>query len=213
MIRDALADPSKWQVEAFRAAQTAAAEELAAAGNPWVVSDFVTLGSPLTHAEFLIARDREHLVEGKAQRVLPCCPPVLEYDGNTRLRHFTYRPWSVAEIGEDGDPGAPRMPHHAALFAYTRWTNIHSPARFVLWGDLISGPVGDVFGLETGDGVLRGVKDVAVMPQPRGSGTPGLDDRRPFFTHTKYWDERAVGPAKPTPRHIRELRDALRLGD
>lgn len=211
MIRDALAGRVPWDLDAFQTAQAAAAKELAAAGNPWIVSDFVTLGSPLTHAEFLIARDRAHLTEAKAQRILPCCPPTLEYDGQTKLRHFTYRPWSVEKIGKDNDPAAPRLPHHAALFAYTRWINLYSPYRFVAWGDVISGPVGGAFGLEDGT-TLRGIRDIAVLPELDANERPVAGARRPFFTHTKYWREQAATDGIAA-HHIRALRAAMRLGE
>lgn len=212
MVRDALEGAAPWDLDAFQNAQADAAAELAAAGNPWIVTDFVTLGSPLTHAEFLIVRDRDHLASAKAQRILPCCPPTLEYDGQTKLAHFTYRPPSVANLGEDDAPDAPRLPHHAALFAYTRWTNIHSPHRFIAWGDLISGPVGNAFGLESGGNVLRGIRDITVLPHLTADGKAAPGAKRPFFTHTKYWNETAAGSAQPTPYHIERLREAMKLG-
>lgn len=209
MIRDALAGQVRWDLDAFQARQAAAAKELVAAGNPWIVSDFVTLGSPLTHAEFLITRDRAHLTREKSQRILPCCPPTLEYDGQTKLRHFTYRAWSVDTLGNRRDPAAPRMPHHAALFAYTRWTNLYSPHRFIAWGDIISGPVGAAFGLEDGGENLRGIRDIAVLPELDANGRPAA--RRPFFTHTRYWRETPATNGIPA-HHIRALRAAIRLG-
>ncbi|WP_129790535.1 hypothetical protein [Sphingosinicella sp. CPCC 101087] len=203
--------PLSWSIEEFQEMQAQALGELNRTGNPWIVSDFVTLGSPLTHAEFLLARDRARLAEAKRQRQLPSCPPTLEYDRSTRLHHFTYRPDSLRRIGDSHDPEAPRVPHHAALFAYTRWSNIYSPSRFVAWGDIISGPLGSIFGLESSGGTVKGIRDIAVLPALDEAGKRIEGERRPFFTHTGYWKLGRVG--SPLPRHIARLREALRLGD
>lgn len=204
--------PRPWNLETWRDLQARARAELNGAGNPWIVSDFVTLGSPLTHAQFLMVRDRADLSAAKTQRILPTCPPTLEYDRDTGLHHFTYRGFGLTELGDKKDPAAPRCPHHAALFAYTRWTNIHSPHRWILWGDLISGPVSEALGMETPDGrTISGISDIAVMPCAANAGS-AADRRRPFLSHTKYWkgDDAA---ADPPPEHIRVLREALGLGE
>ena len=200
-----------WSIDAFQAAQAEAREELVAAGSPWIVSDFVTLGSPLTHAEFLLARDRRGVSEAKLQRRLPSCPPTLEHDRSTGLQHFTYRPEWLRRIGDSHDPDAPRMPHHAALFAYTRWSNLHSPQRLIAFGDIISGPLADLFGLEAADGTVQGIRDIAVLPRLNDDGTPDLAEPWPFFTHTRYWSGRIADD--PPPHHILKLRKVLRLGD
>jgi len=213
MVREGLAKPRQgaaadaW-IDTFQQAQAVARAELNATGNPWIVSDFVTLGSPLTHAEFLMVRDRAGLGGAKRQRILPSCPPTLEYDGTTKSHHFTYR-GALSKLGQSNDPAAPRLPHHAALFAYTRWTNLYSTHRKILWGDIISGRLGDAFGLEKdGQAALRGIRDIAVMPGLDAAGKPIAGDRRPFFSHTKYWTPRK--PPRPSP-HIQALRQVLRL--
>ena len=45
----------------------------------WLISDLVTFGSPLAHAEFLIAADRCDLEVRKAARELPQSPPYREF--------------------------------------------------------------------------------------------------------------------------------------
>src|SRR5262245_52098654 len=44
----------------------------------WLITDFVTLGSPLAHAEFLIAASAEDLARRKFERELPQSPPLRE---------------------------------------------------------------------------------------------------------------------------------------
>jgi hypothetical protein len=89
------------------------------AKRPWLISDFITIGSPLVHAKFLLAESKKDLSIRKADRELPTDPPVEE---------IFYR-----------DPGFP-VPHHAALFACICWTNMYFP------GDFVAGPLSKAFG-------------------------------------------------------------------
>lgn len=175
--------------------------ELNAQGNPWNVSDFITMGSPLTHAEFLIASDKGDLRALQERRVLATCPPTLEYRKEFDTRLFTYRSGWLRDIGSETDPQAPRFPHHGAVFGYTRWTNLYSPQSFVIKGDMISGPVADQFALEVDDRTARGAKDIAVLLEG-------------FVTHNNYWngDVRISSDKRgEVPQHIAELRRALDL--
>lgn len=194
--------------DAFRAAQGGYCDEVAVrSGGKWKISDFITMGSPLSHANVLMVDDREPLLASEeraidaswveawwrgfddafpgdakfaamfraraAQRALPLCPPITETED-----HFTYVP-------KKDDPSLV-VPHHAALFAATRWTNIYAPCRYVLLGDVVGGPVAPLFG--------PGVKDVAL----------GAPDGGKFFAHTHYWDE-----GVRTAPHLVALRAAL----
>lgn len=213
MIRENLAGKAEdWNVETFRGLQDECRRELNALGNPWIVSDFVSIGSPLTHAEFLLAVDKDTLDRAKRKRVLPTCPPILEHDRKTGLLHFTYRVPEVRGEGDSDDETAPRVPHHGALFAYTRWTNIYSRPRLLLIGDIVSGPLRSVLGLSRLDrGPLCGIEDVAVLPS--GEGSPSDRGWR-LLTHLKYWncEVARVRGSTEVPFHIRALRRALDLG-
>ncbi|MBW8298496.1 MAG: hypothetical protein K0M60_02725 [Hydrogenophaga sp.] len=187
----------------FRELQVECLKELNGRGSPWIVSDFVTLGSPLTHAEFLLAFDKPALKKSQKQRIFPTCPPSLEYDGTTKNMHLSYR----TEDGAD----KPRRPHHAALFAFTRWTNIYSPHKAILWGDIISGPVGPQFGLSINDKQFSGIEEFSVLPE---SGPTGSKPKKatPFFSHTKYWSlpkNWTIDDA--VPHHVKVLRKAVNL--
>ena len=191
----------------FREAQRQYATAVRADSNDkWKVTDFVTLGSPLTHAHLLLVDDRDKLLDSDrsaieagwlsewrrrldpttrnvaellsarmAQREFPTCPPLS--DSGDR---FTYRPTTNFFV----------VPHHAAVFAPVRWTNIYAPCRHVLWGDVIGGPVARLFG--------PGVKDV---PLDGGLGSK-------FFAHTHYWDQ-GLGDDE----HLDALRNAINLLD
>ncbi|WP_457152753.1 hypothetical protein [Mesorhizobium sp. P5_C1] len=160
---------------------------------PWKISDFVTLGSPLTHSEFLVTYDLTEFQRGIAERLLSACPPIAEGTaaGGTILYQEGRSPSGKPE----------RAVHHGAVFAATRWTNIFDRGNGWLTGDPISGPMTENFG--------PGVENVQV--ELRGS-------LGRIFTHTLYWSLAATGvevaaSAGVVPRtHLAVLRDAVDLG-
>ncbi|WP_295414061.1 hypothetical protein, partial [uncultured Thiodictyon sp.] len=154
-----LARAEPFDPDGYRQAQGDYLKELQANGSPWLITDFITLGNPLVHAELLLAKGPDDLRSRLADRELPTCPPVLE--GKSKGRSFAHPAAGTR---------APRwVPHHAAPFAPTRWTNLYFPTRFLVRGDPIGGPLAPIFG--------QGIRDVAVQ-------TPV---RRGFFSHTRYW--------------------------
>ena len=163
-------------LEDYMSAQQDAWKELRGLGCPWLVTDFVTLGSPLTHAALLLASDEEDLRLRQRQRELPTNPPVPEVEKTKTGEHrsYSYRVW---------DPYGPKLNihlralHHAALFACTRWNNLYFPAAGGFFGDLVGGPMRPWFG--------SGVRDV-----PLHSGNPWID--RTVRAHTSYWDKKAA---------------------
>jgi len=171
-IEEAVAEQS---LDKYRAMQRELLTELQASGCKWLVSDFVTLGSPLTHAEVLLARDLDDLKSKQQERELPTCPPVLEKD------KFSF----PAERKH-------RTLHHAAVFGPTRWANLYFPSCYVIRGDLVGGPLADVFG--------KGILDCPVATSLR----------RGFFSHTLYWSmETEENPGT----HVAALRTALNVLD
>jgi hypothetical protein len=199
-VETALDDGS---VAAYRAAQTKLARILRTRPKPrgnepdrrWLITDFITLGSPLSHAEFLMAANKDDLQKRKDDREYPTSPPLRE----------VLDPKAVKAAEEAGFPkGTMELVafpfgekswqlHHAAPFAAVRWTNIFDPARFVAFGDLISGPVAPVFG--------EGIVDVD-LKKLRGQSW--------HFTHTEYW-KLPSDPDEIPPSHIEQLRNALNL--
>jgi hypothetical protein len=160
--------------ENYREAQKAYWRVLATADKPvWLVSDLITLGSPLSKADVLLTRKPEEFIEQKRRRDLPTSPPVFEeWKGE---RTFSY------PLGEPT-----RVPHHAAVFGATIWTNIYFEHKIVL-GDPISGPVAPWFG--------PGVKDIGHQDFSR-------------FRHTHYWKQKDGDAPSPW---VTDLRKALSL--
>lgn len=166
----------------------AAAEKSAREYKTWLVTDFVTLGSALSHATFLMCegRSRGHLETDFARRVVerefPTCPPKrLDADD---LLTFHNPKTGLRQI------------HHGALFGLTRWTNIFFPMVQIFWGDAIGGRLAPTFGSH--------IVDFAVSTHENGDPD--------FFTHTTYWDVERE-PDLFQAQHIVALRHAIDLAD
>lgn len=160
----------------------------------WLISDLVTLGSPLTHASFLIARNGCELQAMTRSREILRCPPVFERNAELDRYVVTFRP--------SKDRSVTQM-HHASALAAVHWTNLHdiTGAGLSLRGDMISGPLNRDFG--------PGIVDLRV--QPRRAGLLGALFPR-LFTHTLYWSS-AAGDGVVTPEHVQILRDAVNVLD
>ncbi len=176
----------------YRAAQRAYHAELAkptpagaqTSGPPvWLVSDFVTLGNPLSKADVLLAKDAAAFELRKARREYPATPPWLEKDSPSSGKfRFSY---------PADDPV--RIPHHAAVFGPVVWTNIYFDNLLLVFGDIISGPVRDLFG--------RGVLDVR------------LKIGAPVFRHLDYWKDAGKTPAPPWLKALRRAVNLKRQDD
>ncbi len=173
-IRD-IKHPTAKQTETFaakwRQATWAVAKEQALNGYPWIVSDFVTLGSPLTHGDLLLAKNSQDFIRRTMERELPHCPPTRELHGAFSFQH--------KDIDKDGKQHRATVLNNAALFAATAWTNHYFKSVGLLYGDYIGGQLAPLF--------WAGVRDVAVKTRKRAG----------WFAHTSYWarDERDTDQA------------------
>jgi hypothetical protein len=172
----------QWKVyEALRLQKGQAGSE---SQSGWKISDLVTLGSPLSSAEFLVTDGSADFTRMKTERVLPTSPP----QAYNETRGTIYP-----------DPQKGPVAHHAAVFSVVRWTNlfdrIESP--LFLLGDAISGP------LSGADRFGPGISDRKVEI------TWGRLGWR-LFTHNFYWTD--TSPAdEPPADHITVFRDAVGL--
>lgn len=147
-------------------------------GANWRIEHLITCGSPLAHADILLADNKEHLQEKINRREWATCLPEAEkINGDFR---FTF---SSRET--DGT-----IPHHAAVFAATRWTNIYFPCEWIVKGDVIGGPIEHLFGY--------GIRDLPVESDEQGG----------IFLHTLYWKSKY----EDAP-HLQDFRNALDLVD
>jgi hypothetical protein len=152
--------------------------------QPWLVTDLVTVGSPLTYADFLMASKATEFAEAKRDRVLPTCPPVTEIEAKTKHARISFESSYPQGLGSRKNLTFTEF-HHAAPFAVTRWTNLYFKTRLLgVVGDLVGGPVAPQFG--------PWVKDVPLTSPVNG------------FAHTCYWRV-----FKKTRAHLDALRDAI----
>jgi hypothetical protein len=173
----------RWREAQFDLRRAIADAPAAQPAERWIITDFVTLGSPLAHAEVLLASDKADLDRRIRERELPSAPPYRE-----ALDKMTWKkarrdglpvartPTADNRLFCHPDPESETnwMLHHAAPFAVVRWTNIHDPAKLILLqGDLISGPLNPVFGP-----TVRDIDLTRLRGEPYG------------FTHTAYWRRR-----------------------
>ncbi|VVN38880.1 hypothetical protein PS664_05284 [Pseudomonas fluorescens] len=162
-------DGSLGSTFAFRHQQAEAFIEQRGLGNPWRITDLVTVGSPMAHASLLLGRSVSDFKQRMQRREAPACPPTEDDKG------YGYNARPPLLLGER--PFTPYYLHHAAAFAVTRWTNLYFPAPLGLFGDIVGGPVKPVMG--------NGVLD---LPVRVGKWKGWL--ARSWFSHTQYWTER-----------------------
>jgi hypothetical protein len=160
--RETIADRKAW-ARSFQDAVLALWREQRSQGFKWLVTDFVTLGSPLAHATLLLADNKDQFQQRVDERELPVSPPMLD--------HYNKLSYSIPFNLPDGSKRNVAAIHDGAPFAVTRWTNIYFPCRNLLFGDIVGGPLAGHFG--------PGVVDVPVKTKRWGG----------FLSHTFYWPQ------------------------
>ncbi len=181
-----------WATKPQTAAEYRKLQELAWAehlgnGGGWRVTDFITLGAPLAHAEVLMAVDPADFARRSKGRELSTCPPTWdEKFGITR------------DIQVGGR--RVRTPDHASAFALTRWTNLYSPSAFVFDGDFLSGPVVPVFG--------AGITDIKVSANHVNYWTQGPGEPLKTLVTTMDLSGRDAGYAPATGVELGSAEDA-----
>lgn len=143
--------------EAFADAQQSCWKECHKLGNPWLITDFITLGAALSALDYFIINKLsvEELIE---RRELPVCPPLPD-DKDNKIYYRGY----IGEKDAERRKGV-NIPHNAALFSMTRWVNIYFTS------DYVGGKMGRIFG--------KGIKDVSIKHNSKWFLPSG---------HTDYW--------------------------
>lgn len=183
-IADLESEPEKHSVEHWRALQEKIWLEYRGIGNPWRITDFVTLGSPLAHGDVLMANSEQEFYTRQDAQELPTSPPTLDPTKNEIWRDKTFErpddhPWSV------------KILNHSAMFALMRWTNVYFPVWGGVLGDPVGGPVAPLFGPAVWDRLVR---------------RNGKNER---MSHLNYWagEIKRSDPEEP----MTALEDALQL--
>lgn len=189
-------------LDAYRAAQRRLWRGLRAQGNGWLITDLVTVGTPMYFADRLIAGRGARSFRARIdRRELPTCPPQDEERATNNI-NGTRRFYSWPKTVYEGRRVVRRrVLYEGAPFAVVRWTNLYFPARGHLFGDWFGGPVAPLFG--------SGIRDVVVTGNTPGA--PGASWSRnrllPAYAHALYFsfpdDDDPAGAAS----RIREAMD------
>jgi hypothetical protein len=142
----------------------------------WIVTDFVTVGSPLAHAELLLAADRSDLRHRMRRSLLAANPPVYSATRSVGDHEVPVLRWPVSTYHSPNDRTT-RM-FSAAQFAAVTWTNIYFE------NDLVGGPLVQIFG--------NGVRDVK-LPE----AAPYLLNFALRYSHSSYWPGPRDRPGGP----------------
>lgn len=167
--------PTRQQVDLFRQAQHRLWREQRARGVPWLVTDFITLGSPLAHASLILTTKKSTVEQATRDRELPVCPP--RGDKNQKNHPGFYRE-DFPLAGGSYEKRTFLVADPGAVFACTRWANLYFPVHHMFRGDLVGGPVAPVFG--------AGVQDIAVRRTLRSKWKSCWREQFPF-PHLSYW--------------------------
>jgi hypothetical protein len=159
-------------IAAYQKAQRDLWAGLREQGNPWLITDFISFGSPMYFAHQLYTRNARQFNERVTRGELVSCPPQNESKACNNVtgqkRFFTW------------NNGGRRVLHDAAPFAAVRWTNLWYQPVLGFFGDWFGGPLAPLFG--------PGIKDVKVTGNRPFRWIPGAahaiylgfpNDRRP----------------------------------
>jgi hypothetical protein len=180
----------------FQALQFDLWQDLRRQGNPWLITDFVTVGTPMALADLLATRPalfsglkksdrtrRSELMDALVRRgALVRCPPrsetlPVESDEQPPV-NYRWRRSGAREVLGSQSP-----------FAVTRWTNLWFPVvRGELRGDWFGGALRPLFG--------PGIRDIAVLGNVPERFKRGA-------AHTEYFAHPEKGADDDAAGHIR----------
>lgn len=145
----------------FRLAQDKSFDYLQSIGNKWLITDLVTIGSPLAHAGHLFVYKKGLFEKLKNQREYPTCPPHFQKPDTTNIIRSDF--FTIPGVSH---PFIIKHFNHSSPFAVTKWTNIYYSC------DYIGGPLNPLFG--------AGIKDIEIKKSNYFPIVPA--------GHTQYWN-------------------------
>jgi len=150
---DALLKNNKTDPKDFRDAQRKLWQAMRAQGNPWLITDFITVGTPMYMADQLFTRNRTDFDAKINLQNIVTCPPQPDSPGSTPGKTLYTYPYNNGPVI-----------YHAAPFAVVRWTNMWFPASLGFFGDWFGGPLRSLFGNGILDIPLSGNKPKRYLP-------------------------------------------------
>jgi len=153
-------------LDRFREAQFELWRDCRKAGNPWLVTDFITLGTPMYFADLLFTKNRSEFGRLVQNSELPQCPPCAGDEMVEGVAREVGHGYGYTERGR-------HYLAHSAPFAVVRWSNLYFPAERGFFGDWFGGPLRPLFG--------RGILDIPITGNLPGRRAPGLAHGRYFL--------------------------------
>lgn len=143
----------------FQSYQNQLWNEFKEMGIQWLITDLITVGSPLTHAYALLSDEETTFCNKIIEKEFVICPPLKSENKKTWI-NIPLKSITNKNIW---------FPPSDFAFCSVRWNNIYFKQRFLFWGDPIGGKLASAFGI--------GICDREVLP--------GLFD---FWScHVNYW--------------------------
>ncbi len=167
------AKDKKFKQEEYLKLQNLLYDEIKSLENPWLISDFITIGSPLCHGAYIMAKDYAEFDRRTNYRELPLSPPKIEVKlvGKEIVKDYDRAISYLDEVvGKKSDSVTMRIINHSSQFAFIRWNNIY------FTNDYVGGDLNFYFG--------EGIKNHEFTPN--GSFRR---QKLPCASHTNYWDK------------------------
>ena len=161
-------------LDQFRQAQFDLWKDCRNGGNPWLVTDFITFGTPLYFADLLLTKNRTEFLQLAKNSEMPQCPPRADDEMVEGTTNGVGRGYGFVLLDRQSS-GAPVERHyltHGALFAVVRWANAYFPAEKGFFGDWFGGALRPLFG--------RGILDLPISGNLPGRRAPGVAHGRYF---------------------------------
>jgi len=139
-------------------------QQLRLQGNPWLITDFISVGTPMYFADLLYTKNRSAFDTLVQRAELPVCPPISA----TRTVEGT----PARKVSYGFHNRGRTVLGHGTPFAVVRWTNLFFPAAAGFFGDWFGGRLQPLFG--------KGVLDIPITGNTPGRYAPALAHSRYF---------------------------------
>jgi hypothetical protein len=161
---EGLTEAQMQELDDYRAAQFELWKNLRRQGNPWLITDFISVGTPMYMADLLLAKNRESFRTLVKTAGLPQCPPL---NGFQPVEGELRPPGNYAWNNRGRN-----VLTHGAPYAVVRWTNLFFRADNGWNGDWFGDALRPLFG--------KGIIDHPIVGNVSGRRAPGIAHGRYF---------------------------------
>ncbi len=176
--------PDDAAVKKYQEAQKTLWLGLRAQGNPWLITDFISVGTPMYLADQLYTKNRKAF-DGLVNRTeLTTAPPHSDGAGYNNIHN--------TKLWFSWKNDSRRVLYHGAPFAVVRWTNMWFPAAAGFFGDWFAGPLAPLFG--------TGIKDIKLKGNTPKRFIPG-------YAHATYFGFSEDTSAESVTTKLRQVLD------